>query len=119
MSELSNQQLEYIVNHVFLPPKLPDGAEPEGVAAENDRVICQLVLDAALEFSGEGGETGYTPVPDGSRQWRVITRLLHKLVNSQVAPSASEIQESLLTLRSGGVFNSQRNQFTFLASDSL
>lgn len=113
MSELSKEQLEYIVNHVFLPPELPNGAQPEELAAENDLALCQLVLDTALEFSGEGGESGYTPFSDNPHQWRVITGLLRKLVDSQLSPSTVEIQQSLRTLRTGGVSDLQKKSSDF------
>jgi hypothetical protein len=119
MSELSMPQLEYIVDHVFLPPKLPGKAEPEDLAAESDGRLCQLVLDAALGFSGQRGGTGFTPFPDNSRQWGVVTKLLRKLVDFPLTPSAAEIQRSLLALSSGGVSNGPRIQVRFVASDPV
>jgi hypothetical protein len=115
MPKLSKQQLEYFVNHVFMPPKLPDGAEPDGL--ENDRLLCQVVLDAALEFSGERGGIIYTPLPESRHRWKVITKLLQNLVDLRLDPSADEIQESLLALDNGGVPNSQRNPVAFVAFD--
>lgn len=108
MSKPSHQQLEYIVNHVFLPPKLPHGAEPEDLAAESDCLLSQLVLDAALCFSRETGGMAYTPCTQNSRQWKVVTKMLWELVYLPLKPSPGEISQSLLVLSVGGVSNGQR-----------
>jgi len=106
MSQLSKQHLEYIVNHVFLPPKLPDGAASKDLALENDQFLCQLVLDAAMEFSGEDSELFSTPFSQNPLHWRVITRLLRKLVELQLTPSDAAIRDNLLTMDSEGAPNS-------------
>ncbi|KAG1735376.1 hypothetical protein EDB19DRAFT_1638507 [Suillus lakei] len=42
--------LEYIINHVFLPLKLPQGSDQ---SLENDLALSQAVFDAAITFSGQ------------------------------------------------------------------
>lgn len=118
MSTLSKEQLEYIVNHVFLPPMLPGGAEPEELAAENDRLLCQLVLDAAVEFSGEGREMSYTPIPENPCRWRSVTKLLRNLLKFGLNPSAREIRASLCAMARGGVSESPQNSSRFAIFDS-
>jgi len=118
MSPLSKEQLEYIVNHVFLPPMLPGGAEPEELAAENDHLLCQLVLDAVVEFSGEGLGMSYTPMPENPRRWRSITKLLRNRLDFRLNPSAREITASLCAMDRGGVSKNYRNQIAFATFDS-
>ena len=101
MSEISKPQLEYIVNHVFLPPKLPDSAEPKDLASESDGLLCRLVLDAASEFSGEDGGTTYT---QNSHHWGFIIKLLQNLL---LPSSTATIQDSLYAMQRGGVSSGQ------------
>jgi hypothetical protein len=42
--------LEYTINHIFLPLKLPQGCEQ---SLENDLALSQAVFDAAISFSDQ------------------------------------------------------------------
>ncbi|KAG1750324.1 uncharacterized protein EDB91DRAFT_1234945 [Suillus paluster] len=48
--EYHSTNLEYIINHVFCPLKLPQGSDH---SLENDLALSQVVLDTALAFSDE------------------------------------------------------------------
>ncbi|KAG2357480.1 hypothetical protein BDR07DRAFT_1490680 [Suillus spraguei] len=50
LSKSKNSSLEYIINHVFLPLKLPQGSDQ---SLENDLALSQAVFDAAITFSGQ------------------------------------------------------------------
>ncbi|KAG1761304.1 hypothetical protein EDD22DRAFT_985840 [Suillus occidentalis] len=51
LSKTKNQPiLEYIINHVFLPLKLPQGSDQ---SLENDLALSQAIFDAAISFSDQ------------------------------------------------------------------
>ncbi|KIK36544.1 hypothetical protein CY34DRAFT_16314 [Suillus luteus UH-Slu-Lm8-n1] len=64
--------LEYIINHVFLPLKLPQGSDQ---SLENDIALSQAVFDAAISFSDQLSS-------DKLLLWTSSLKMLRNLKNS-------------------------------------
>ncbi|KAG1740597.1 hypothetical protein EDB19DRAFT_1828418 [Suillus lakei] len=93
MSQHSNRHstdqsgLEYIINHVFLPLKLPQGSDH---SLENDLALAQVVVEAALAFSDQ--------LPsDKQLLWMSSLKMLQNLRDSVrfSAMSAKEVESQI------------------------
>jgi hypothetical protein len=71
MSNINQQQLQYIVNHIFLPPELP---QKDDKNLENDRAMCDVLYTSACSY--------YASLPsDGQIRWDPIVKMLQNLCN--------------------------------------
>ncbi|KAG1750383.1 uncharacterized protein EDB91DRAFT_1046110 [Suillus paluster] len=69
---IDQSSLEYIINHVFCPLRLPQGSDH---SLENGLALSQAVLDAALAFSGQ--------LPSDKRPlWAISLKMLQNLQDS-------------------------------------
>ncbi|KAG1894568.1 uncharacterized protein F5891DRAFT_1255076 [Suillus fuscotomentosus] len=87
--------LEYIINHVFLPLKLPQGSDQ---SLENDLVLSEAVFDAAITFSDQ--------LPsDKLRLWTNILKMLNNLKDSirSSVMSAEEVEHQINTMETENV----------------
>ena len=64
--------LRYVLNHVFLPPKLP---QQDDYDAEHEAALCQFVYGASLEFA-----TFLSP--SQQLQWSIVIQMLKNLLES-------------------------------------
>jgi hypothetical protein len=99
---MERTKLEYIVNHVFLPPKLPPGSEDQKSMYEYDRTLCELVVEAAMEYSGGGQASDSVPLCNVPPRWAPIIRMIRDLAQFQPHPSTEALKQSLLDLNHGG-----------------
>ena len=75
-AQISSDSLDYIVNHVLLPPKLPqEGETPELVRNAEQDLLC--LLRSSLErYRGDAQPNGFDPEID--RLWGIVARMLLK-----------------------------------------
>lgn len=99
---MDRAKLEYIVNHVFLPPNLPPGREDPESIYEYERNLCELVVEAAMEYSGEGQALDPVALCNVPARWAPIIRMIRNLAEFQPHPSTELLKESLLRLNFGG-----------------
>jgi len=95
MSESPDQTgLEYVINHVFCPLKLP---QENDHSLENDLILSQAVVDAALEFTAE------LPSEDRSL-WKRSVKMLQNLKDSNRLKvlTANEIESQIGTMCNEG-----------------
>jgi hypothetical protein len=62
MSNINLHKLQYIVNHIFLPPELP---QKDDHNPENDRALCRELCQSACNFYGllpSDGRTRWDPI---------------------------------------------------------
>lgn len=91
----SDPQLEYITNHVFLPPKLPQGDDS---SAENTAALVDVVVQATDTFCEALPE-------DEKSHWQHIQRmLLHfQATQSSTSLASTSVIELLSNMAPGGM----------------
>jgi hypothetical protein len=93
MSEpLSMKDLQYLLNHVFLPPKLPQEDDSD---QERDIVLCQQIYSAALEFTGFLSQ-------HQQQKWSVVSRMLEMLLHTTCSLDKGPLITNILQLADGG-----------------
>ena len=70
MATDSNEPLNFVVNHVVLPPQLPDSRESENIARQGHNLLVDILENQVKEFSQRIGQQG---------PWRVIERTLQRI----------------------------------------
>ena len=91
--------LRYIVNHVFLPPELPQkDDQPDWYANDHDLAI--LTLQCASKFCDEAALSGEKL----SARWNPILAMLQNFADLNDAEpfTADDLQDRLIALSDGG-----------------
>lgn len=86
---------DYIVNHIFLPPQLPQEDDFDIV---KEHALCKLVEDCAEEYAGR--------LPPGQRpRWNRMTKMLKNLRISQVSISLTKecVNQAISEMKHGGM----------------
>jgi hypothetical protein len=88
------QNLHYIVNHVFCPPKLP---QEDDQAEGNDSALCACIFEAAEAYRDE------LTAPQRIR-WDHMLKMLENLWISQQSKMLSDdhVKQAMMEMRSGG-----------------
>ncbi|KIM42919.1 hypothetical protein M413DRAFT_409020 [Hebeloma cylindrosporum] len=84
----------YILNHVFLPPKLPQADDHE---ANRDVVLCRLVYDSSKEFSTLLSQSQQA-------QWSSVIQMLKNLLESTQVLDQNLLIRKILRLEIGGQY---------------
>ena len=84
--------MRYILNHVFLPPKLP---QKDDYDADLDAALCRLVYDAALEFAAFLSESQ-------QGRWSTVSRMLRNMRDSAGVLDNHMLVTNILVLEIGG-----------------
>lgn len=88
---ISKEDLSYVIDHVFLPPKLPQ-ADDFDVTKEHS--LCSLVHGAAQEYTLFTADERWNPIPK-------MLKLIHEAHRSHVL-SNDQIIASMAAMQSGG-----------------
>ncbi|KAL8755210.1 MAG: hypothetical protein Q9184_004869 [Pyrenodesmia sp. 2 TL-2023] len=99
MASCSPQELEYIINHVVLPPRLPQQAESIDLTASAERSLLGWVLSWAEEFERRCAPASRAP-------WTVVQQLLRNWIATEPHLDLSEqrLERSFSTMKPGGEF---------------
>lgn len=91
---LSEEDISYLLNHVFLPPKLPQRDDND---KDTDRnvALCRLVSDASREFSK------FLPQSQ-QRQWSTVSRMVRNLLEATRVLDKDVLVTNISTLVYGG-----------------
>ncbi|KAF5332982.1 hypothetical protein D9758_013926 [Tetrapyrgos nigripes] len=91
--------LEYLVYHVFLPPKLPEKDAEEHMVI-NETALCRTVLKSATKYLGSG-----LVAEEYRSDRRVLVGMLDHLAKSQAAGEmmTEVLKDSFLSMREGDV----------------
>ncbi|KAF9474197.1 hypothetical protein BDN70DRAFT_334295 [Pholiota conissans] len=91
----SIEDLHYILNHVFLPPKLPQSNDNEMLNKTGDLALCKLAYKAAASFPE------HLPIQQRA-QWATVIKMLKSLVDMVDADGGftaqGELVEKILSL---------------------
>lgn len=90
----SRNDLLYILNHVFLPPKLPQKDEGDDARCVHDIALASLAHEAAVDF---------TSVPAEHRnRWSTIIKMLRRLKQYTEALNQNDIVADMTSMNEGG-----------------
>ena len=92
----SLEDILYVVNHVFLPPKLPQ-KDDKDTNTDRDIVLCRLVSSASREFAT------FLPQPQQKR-WSIVTEMLKNLLDSTGPLDKDVLVTKISHLGDGGQF---------------
>ncbi|KAF7971941.1 hypothetical protein HWV62_19393 [Athelia sp. TMB] len=92
---MERSQLEYISNHVFFPPKLP---QEDDYQVSHERALCESLVASALEYKV------HAPASDRDR-WGKIKKMLENLRSTQESEALSQerIRQSIAHMKIGDV----------------
>jgi hypothetical protein len=82
--ELTVAELTYIINHVFLPPNLPD--EYDAGDPKNDAALLKCVFDAAQKFCGVLERSDTDEALSALSIWTIILAMLEKVASLHAQP---------------------------------
>jgi hypothetical protein len=88
----SSEDLLYMLNHVFLPPKLP---QADDTNRDRDIALCRLVHDASLEFAG------FLSQPQ-QQQWSIVNKMLRTQLKIAQVVDKDVLAKDILSLKDGG-----------------
>ena len=84
--------LRYVLNHVFLPPKLP---QKDDYNADHDAALCRFAYDASLEFA-----TFLSQSQQG--QWSIVIQMIKNLLESTRSLDKDVVATNISHLEIGG-----------------
>jgi hypothetical protein len=94
------QVLEHAINHVFLPPKLPQEADPESLQDEIHMLMCRVALDVVEQVQEN------LPVEDPAT-WGHLQMMLSHLHNTVRNPlDEAQLKDDFVQLPIGGKWRS-------------
>ena len=83
----------YILNHVFLPPKLP---QEDDTNTDHDIALCHLVYDASLGFTDFVSKRQ-------QQKWSIVSQMLQTLLKTRLDVLDKRVlSKEILALREGG-----------------
>lgn len=94
VGRISPKNLEFIINHVFLPPKLPDKADEN--VEEKDSALLGVVLSTAKAYQKQ--------LPGPYPRWNSCVRMLSTMSDLQNGKSLAKVKLSIAirNMRAGG-----------------
>ncbi|KAL8861603.1 MAG: hypothetical protein Q9178_002128 [Gyalolechia marmorata] len=99
MAGCSKDELEYIINHVVLPPRLPQQAEVDEFVAKVEEAFLSEVLSVLQAFLQQSTAQFKAP-------WSIVQRMLSCCVTAKLLGDLSEklLTEAMLTMEPGDAF---------------
>ncbi|KAF8962069.1 hypothetical protein BDZ97DRAFT_1759482 [Flammula alnicola] len=87
----SLEDLIYVLNHVFLPPKLPQKDDND---TDHDVALCRFAYNASLEFAGFLSQCQ-------QGQWSIVSRMLNNLLKTTRSLEKDVLATNILGLGDG------------------
>ena len=97
IKQTSTKELEYVLNHVFLPPQLPQEQDTGNEADLGAVTLCTLAYEAAVQFPQ------YLSVQDQS-QWAFVIKMLGNLLDTTRVFEKQVQIDKILNMKVGGRF---------------
>ncbi len=98
IADLDSNVLRSVVEHVFMPPKLPQAGQDEKAERESNVAICHALIEAARSFLQD--------VPYSQRpQWGHMIKMMESVRRAAKFPfETAELQRTLSNMTVGGAF---------------
>ncbi|KAK7434635.1 hypothetical protein VKT23_020101 [Stygiomarasmius scandens] len=89
--------LNYIIHHVFMPPKLP---QKDDYTAEYEEALCQTIHESAMRYASSG-----LLEPEDGPVWDFVVKMLSAITQSQASDGMSidAIEEDLMKMQEGSI----------------
>ena len=85
-----------LIDHVFLPPQLPQSAPKEDEATRVDTLLSQFIFDSSKEYSSQLNN-------EDQQRWRPIIAMLKQLTcSTSLPPSKTSLYQDLSQMRTHG-----------------
>ena len=99
MHNLNEASLVFIINHVFLPPKLPANSD---CTPENETSLIRVFKDCAETFARR-----FEDQSNSRRAWGVVTRMLASaaLLHGRGAVEGDQLHKEIAKMEVGGEQN--------------
>ena len=97
MEDPFSKKLEYAMNHVFLPPKLPQQQVTDEERDLGDVFLCQSAYDAAKEYN-------VYLTPHQQSLWVPVIKLLEHLLSTTQGLEQQDHVDKILNLADRGQF---------------
>jgi hypothetical protein len=94
--EQMQEKLDYVVNHVFMPPRLPQRDEQEDYF-DKDHYLCRVALESCRQFVGSLPRQQHL---EGKIALRAME--LYVEFNGPTPFDATDLSESLAQMKIGG-----------------
>ena len=100
MVSILPEDLQYCINHVFLPPKLPQEAEDSEHARSVEQGLLRLLHDSTKSFHSSQTSAEYSTSP-----WKTIERMLECWTTLDSTPSIARaaLREALDDIKQIGI----------------
>lgn len=104
MAQSSKESLKFIINHVVLPPKLPQEAEDPRVLRDAEQQLFQLLLSQVDSFRAKDSQHTVSPLAETSKLWDVIKTMLSRCaaLNAAQFLSVNLLSDMLANLKEAG-----------------
>ncbi|KAL9640124.1 MAG: hypothetical protein Q9204_000841 [Flavoplaca sp. TL-2023a] len=102
MAGCSRAELQYMINHVVLPPKLPDRPEPEDFVEATEKTLLDEIQSVLRRFVEQC-------TPEVKPAWITVQRMLSRCANAKIRNDLSEktLTEAISDMRPGATGLSQ------------
>jgi hypothetical protein len=101
LHNLNGASLVFIINHLFLPPKLPANSD---CTPENEASLIRVFKDCAETFAHH---LGLDPQSNSRRAWDVITQMLASaaLLHGRGTVEGDQLDQQMANMKVGGEQN--------------
>ena len=89
-----SKDILYTLNHVFLPPKLP---QEDDAKASRDVALCRFVYNASCKFTNFLSQLQ-------QQQWSIVSQMLKTLLETTQVLDKDVLVKNILCLGDGGQF---------------
>ena len=70
MTQLSEDTIKYVFNHVVLPPRLPHSREADEIIRDGETALIDMLVDQVKSF---------TRLPESEGAWQTIQKMLQNV----------------------------------------
>lgn len=102
--ELETSHLQYMVEHVFLPPRLPQSYDPE--TEQKDGTLYKFVAHSSQLFLKALVDSDHTPCRHDLQCWKRLVNMLNLMasIHQEHQLSREDVKSALEWMQPGGTW---------------